>query len=479
VVTEYPVTLPHAFNSGAITTGPDGALWFTANSGFFNPRKIGRVDTAGNTVSYDLYWSGKCCAGPDSGPYGIAAGADGTLWFTAGRDIARITTNGAAQLMASSGPGFFANGMIAAGPDGNLWFVDSEGNQIYRTTGGSTAGFPIPTANSGPHGIAAGPDGNLWFTERAGNKIGRITPTGVITEFPLPTANASPTDIARGPDGAMWFTENVGTTTPPDLTAVSPSSGPAAGGTPITLTGSGFIAGAQVFVGDTAAADVLVVDPATITATVPAFQAGILWDVVVTNPDTGSGAIPHGWFADFYDVPGSHLYHGAVEKILRADITTGCGGGNYCPQDPIDRSAMAKFILRAKHGITYFPRPPPSYYLPDVDSTNNILYTWVYAFFAEGISTGCGGGRYCPSDPVTRDAMAVFLLRGKHGSSFTPPAASGTLFGDVQADTYLAKWIEQLKAEGITQGCGGGNYCPGNAVTRGEMAPFLVRAFGL
>ena len=43
---------------------------------------------------------------------------------------------------------------------------------------------------------------------------------------------------------------------------------------------------------------------------------------------------------------------------------------------------------------------------------------------AEGITGGCGGGYYCPGNPVTRDQMAVFLLRAKHGSGRRrlPPA---------------------------------------------------------
>jgi S-layer family protein len=106
-----------------------------------------------------------------------------------------------------------------------------------------------------------------------------------------------------------------------------------------------------------------------------------------------------------------------------------------------------------------------------------------------GITTGCGSGNFCANDPVTRDAMAKFLELAKNGSSFSPPAATGNVFCDVSAGTFLAKWMEQLKADGITQGCAsvpcarlGGiqpDYCPANTVTRGEMASFIVRAFGL
>jgi hypothetical protein len=75
--------------------------------------------------------------------------------------------------------------------------------------------------------------------------------------------------------------------------------------------------------------------------------------------------------------------------------------------------------------------------------------------------------------------MAIFLLRGEHGSSYTPPAATGAVFGDVPLGSFAVDWIEQLALEGITSGCGGGNYCPDNSVTRAEMAVFLVRAFSL
>jgi hypothetical protein len=75
--------------------------------------------------------------------------------------------------------------------------------------------------------------------------------------------------------------------------------------------------------------------------------------------------------------------------------------------------------------------------------------------------------------------MAVFLLRLKHGASYKPPAATGTKFTDVPLGTFLGDWIEQLANEGITGGCGGGNYCPTGIVSRGQMAAFLSRTLSL
>jgi len=104
---------------------------------------------------------------------------------------------------------------------------------------------------------------------------------------------------------------------------------------------------------------------------------------------------------------------------------------------------------------------------------------FIEQLFADGITGGCGGNNYCPSDPVTRAQMAVFLLRAKHGAGYTPPPPSGAEFGDVASSHWAVAWIEQLAAEGITNGCGGGIFCPDQYVTRAQLAVFMVRTFGL
>ena len=57
-----------------------------------------------------------------------------------------------------------------------------------------------------------------------------------------------------------------------------------------------------------------------------------------------------------------------------------------------------------------------------------------------------------------------------------PPTAT---FGDVPTSAGIFKFVEALAASGITAGCGNGNYCPNDPVTRGQMAVFLSAALGL
>ena len=106
---------------------------------------------------------------------------------------------------------------------------------------------------------------------------------------------------------------------------------------------------------------------------------------------------------------------------------------------------------------------------------SNTFHDYVDTVARNGVTAGCGGGNYCGTATVTRAQMAVFLLKAEHGSSFVPDSCSG-LFADVPCPGgFAVDWIEQLANEGITGGCGGGNYCPNNAVRRDQMAVFLLK----
>jgi hypothetical protein len=59
------------------------------------------------------------------------------------------------------------------------------------------------------------------------------------------------------------------------------------------------------------------------------------------------------------------------------------------------------------------------------------------------------------------------------------PAPGTPTFNDVPLNHPFFQYIEALRASGITGGCGFGNYCPENNVTRGQMAVFLAKALGL
>jgi hypothetical protein len=288
-----------------------------------------------------------------------------------------------------------------------------------------------------------------------------------------------PVAIAAGEKVTATATDPVGNTSEFSQRFVltsSPSSGDPAGVANVGLTGFNFLAGAAVAFGGIPATNVSVNDYNDIHLTAPSLPPGSLNDVVVTNTDGSVGTLPNGWIADFLDVPGNQQFYSFVTTLVRNRITVGVGGGNYGVDAPTLRQQMAVFLLKGRHGICYVP-PNCSGTFPDVPCPSTFA-NWIEALAAEGITGGCGGGNYCPQNPVRRDQMAVFLLKAEHGSGYVPPMCAG-IYGDVACPSTFANWIEQLAAEQITGGCGGGNYCPLNNNTRGQMAVFITKTFHL
>ena len=171
-----------------------------------------------------------------------------------------------------------------------------------------------------------------------------------------------------------------------------------------------------------------------------------------------------------------------IKRLYNAGITGGCAASPlaYCPDTSVTRAQMSVFLERGIHGASYNPPATGgSTGFGDVDPAY-WAGAWIKQLAADGITSGCGGGNYCPESPVTRAQMAIFLLRSKYGTSYSPPAVgSSTGFADVPTSYWAAAWIKQLVVEGITAGCGSGNYCPEAPVTRAQMAVFLVRTFNL
>ena len=176
-------------------------------------------------------------------------------------------------------------------------------------------------------------DGNLWFTNSDfafENYIGKITPSGQVTTFPLDLPS-SPRGITAGPDGAIWFTNGyqVGRVNPgvppPAVARVTPPFGRDAGGTAITVLGTGFQPGATVSLGGVPATGVTIVDSTTITASTGPHVAGTV-DVSVTNPGAQPVTLTGGFF--YSPSPASSRFFGLTPcRILDTRNPDGPHGG--------------------------------------------------------------------------------------------------------------------------------------------------------
>ena len=173
---------------------------------------------------------------------------------------------------------------------------------------------------------------------------------------------------------------------------------------------------------------------------------------------------------DFTDVEGT-THAVAIGALADLGVLegTGCGEGMFCPDEPIERWVMAVWLIRVLGG----KMTADTSRFADVDASE-----W-WSPFAEqlairGITAGCLTGplRYCPDDPVTRGQMATFLVK-----AFDLPEAGPAGFVDTAGNRHEAR-IDDLAAAGVTAGCLADplSYCPGDPVTRGQMARFLHKA---
>jgi hypothetical protein len=177
----------------------------------------------------------------------------------------------------------------------------------------------------------------------------------------------------------------------------------------------------------------------------------------------------------FTDNPTSGSFFPFIQGIYAAEVIPECAAGSFCPNNAITRKEMAKFLLLSKLGASFTPPACTVPMFTDVPCSHPYA-TWINEIAREGITSGCGAGLYCPDGNITRSQMAVFLMVAR---GFPPAACPPSTFLDVPTNSPFCGWINQVAAQGITAGCGGGNYCPESLVLRGQMSVFLSVAFGI
>ena len=204
------------------------------------------------------------------------------------------------------------------------------------------------------------------------------------------------------------------------------------------------------------------------------------WDTTLVE-EVAPGAGPRQWRLhvgdSFGDVAATSPYYRFVETLLHNGVTGGCSASAYCPAASTTREQMAVFVLVAKEGSGYAPVACGTPRFSDVPASSPFC-PWIEELARRGVVTGCGGGAYCPAAAVSREAMAVFVLRTKE-PSLVPPPCGTPVFSDVPASSPFCPWIEELARRGVVTGCGGGAYCPQAPVTREQMGVFLAVTFDL
>ena len=236
----------------------------------------------------------------------------------------------------------------------------------------------------------------------------------------------------------------------------------------------------------------------------PPTRPALHWDAVLAETlstgQTKTWAVHVG--NSFADVPPSYWVYKYIETVLHSGITAGCDAADYCPGILVNRWQMAVFVAKAMTGgpvpvAGTVPGLGPyncvsggqSVFL-DVPPTDGGC-PFIHYVAAKEITAGCGGGNYCPTAIITRWQVAVFLAKALDGNnvpvsgtvpglgSYNCVSGGQSVFLDVPPTDGGCKFIHYIAAQGITAGCGGGNYCPNTQLARDQMAVFMTKAFHL
>ena len=115
---------------------------------------------------------------------------------------------------------------------------------------------------------------------------------------------------------------------------------------------------------------------------------------------------------------------------------------------------------------------------------SNAFCRYIEELARRGSVGGCASdpARYCPDDAVTREQMAVFVLRTLDPQLVPPACVVGDeRFQDVPASSGYCRYVEELARRGIVAGCSStpALYCPADAVSREQMSVYITLTFGL
>jgi hypothetical protein len=231
---------------------------------------------------------------------GTGFGAATQVWF--GTQAATSFTINSSTSITATAPSSLSAGVVdvTVGNAGGTSATGAADHYTYVATAPAVSGLAPargPTAGAttvvitgtnfnGATAVAFGGSAAAWFNVDSPTQITAVSPAGSAGSADVRVTTSFGTSAVVSADRFSYADASA-----PMVTGVSPSSGPVAGGTSVTITGSGFTAATAVSFGGTAATSFVANSDMQITAVAPAEPAGFV-DVVVTTPYGSSNTNP-------------------------------------------------------------------------------------------------------------------------------------------------------------------------------------------
>ena len=175
----------------------------------------------------------------------------------------------------------------------------------------------------------------------------------------------------------------------------------------------------------------------------------------------------------FADVDRRNVHVGNIDCVVWYGVSVGVGADRFAPHRTITRGEMASFLARTLEVSGYpLPPEPPEVFVDIAGSTHEDA---IELLAATGIASGTGEGRFEPSQVVTREQMASFVVRTVETVLGREVVAERDWFDDVD-DSVHQEAVLSARELGITLGSSSPReFEPTKAMTRAQMASFVAR----
>lgn len=418
-----------------VTPGPDGNMWFLAQSTTGQDDVVGRITPSGAISTFPL--------GTDGGGR-LTTGPDGSLW-AATDALTEVAVDGTTTVHGTPGVGLPA--AIIDGPRDHLWILYGSKVKEVDTNGSVVATFRLPSPGND---LAVGADGNLWVTF-SGFPAGvhRLSPTGRVSTFltdPFDGVITPTTDllgIASGADGRLWTVEDDDTVPFPRAEVVICAF--TTNGTRDCLPG-------------TPQAEVITNGP-----------DGALWsDADERDPFLG---VPSRLVR--VDTAGAATEFGDPDLTDVSSITAGSDADVWFTQEPNEEGAT---VGRFEVGPIAPPdcnEAPIAYHYGDVAraAPYSVALDWATCHGIVGPSVK---NRFRPDAALLRSQMVDLLWRFMD----SPVGAPDTHFSDVPADATYHDALDWAADAGVVGAGADNRFRPVDATSRSALLVNVWRATG-
>ncbi len=402
----------------------DGSCWATE-------RDVYTIQIMHLAETGEAVWTSPRPPGIPWEPWSISVNpSDGSCWVGCTDQVVHFASTG--QILWSSSTVGPASVVSVNSADGSCWVSDpwddqilhlsAEGTELWRSSGS-------PTAQSRGYGsIAVSPsDGSCWVEDIGRGQVVHLSASGAEMSVNAGFSDspayipASPGGLSANPtDGSCWVADN----------------------------------------GHSQIVKLVPVVEANFSATPTSGLAPLPVTFTYLTPATPTWAAATAWQWDFGDGGTSDAqdpsYTYAKPGFYTVSLVASNAGGTAT-------------VTKPDYVLVSFPDVPvqPAFWALDQ----------ILACVDAGIVAGYSDGTYKPTDPVTRDQMAVYVSRAlARGDAKVPTGPATATFSDVPIDYWAFKYVEYAVTQNVVKGYSDGTYKPADQVTRDQMAVFIARA---